>query len=66
MIVTNGLSVQHTHLGVLVDEHEGVRNVVVAEVNDAAPHPALHATLCVVKNLLLFCNDVPGSVAMDQ
>lgn len=42
------------HLCVLIDEHEGVGDVVVTKVDHTTPNPALDAALCVVKNLLRF------------
>lgn len=48
------VSCTRTHLRVLVDEHKGVGHVMVAKMDDAAPHPALHAALCVVQDLLQF------------
>lgn len=43
---------ESTHLSVLVDKHEGVGYVVVTQMNHTASHPALHATLGVVQDLL--------------
>lgn len=43
---------ENTHLSVLIDEHEGVGYVVITQMDHAATHPALHATLGVIQDLL--------------
>ncbi len=49
------------YLRVLVDEHEGVGHVVVAEVDDRGAHPRAHAALCLVQNVLLLAMPHPVS-----
>ena len=41
---------QSGHLGVLVDEHEGVGHIVVAQVDHRGAHPAAQALLAPVQD----------------
>lgn len=40
------------YLGILVDEHECIGHVVIAQVDYAAPNPAVHLSLCMIQYLL--------------